>query len=88
MISDFLNMVFSTIFDLLNPLFDIFPAMPVEWSQVINGFFSIQLVDTVLNWVNWLLPFDVASAIISAWVLGMLTYIGIKVAFGTAKVVF
>lgn len=87
MIGDFFNFLTGAIFDFFNGFFSIFPQMPFDAQQV-SDMMGLQIVATVLSWVNYFLPLDVAAATIALWSTAMMAYVGIKLALKyTEKIV-
>ena len=79
MIGEFFNFLTNGVFGMINGLLGIFPTMPVNADQLVR-LSGVELVGTVLGWVNWFLPLDIASAIIALWSVAMMTYLAIKMA--------
>lgn len=79
MIGEFFSFLAGSVFDFINGLLGIFPRVPDVTSQLVE-LSGVQSVITVLQWVNWLLPLDIASALIALWAVAMLSYLGIKMA--------
>lgn len=79
MIADFLDMLVGGIFDFLGGFFSIFPQMPVSANDL-NAYMDGGIVTTVLSWMNYFLPLDVASGIVALWATGMMAYVGLKLA--------
>ena len=82
MIGEFFNFLANTVFGFLNGLIDIFPAMPINADEL-ETLAGVDIVGTIIAWVNWLLPIEVAATIIGLWANAMLLYLGIKLAMKT-----
>lgn len=83
MLSDFLDFLLNGIFGFLDGLLGIFPASPwEEIEEAVSGFGqSLQIVQDVLAWINWLMPLNIAATITSIWIVAVFAYIAIKVGF-------
>lgn len=79
MIGNFFNFLANSVFDFINGLLGIFPKTP-DVMQNVEQLSGVQTVATVLKWVNWLLPLDIASAMIALWAVAMFSYLGVKMA--------
>ena len=77
MIGDFLDMLASTIFDFLEGFFGLLPQMPFTANDL-QSYLNVEMVSTVMGWVNWFLPLDVASSIVALWSTAMMAYVGLK----------
>lgn len=79
MIGEFLNFLADAVFGFLNGIIGIFPQMPFEVGDYLD-LSGVEMVHTILSWVNWFLPLDVAAAIIALWCTAMLAYLAVKMA--------
>lgn len=79
MIASFLDFLANGIFSFLDGFFSILPQMPISVSDL-ESLRSLQIVNTVLSWVNYFIPLSAASAIVALWATSMMAYIGIKLA--------
>lgn len=84
MLTSYFEMLFGYIFDFLNLLFQIFPPMPID-NDAIAQSLNLPMVATVFGWVNYFLPLDVASSIVALWSVGIMAYVGIKLAIRYSK---
>lgn len=80
MIADILNNLANGVIDLLIGLVNILPVSPDFTSELAN-LASVQIVISVMQWVNWFLPLDVAAAMIATWATAMMFYLGVKLAW-------
>lgn len=79
MIGEFFNFLADNVFSFINGLLGIFPQMPITTNEIAD-LAGVNIVGSVLSWVNWFLPLDIAAAIIALWGTAMLAYLGIKLA--------
>ena len=79
MIADFFECLMNGVFDFLDGLFGILPQMPFDGAQI-GQWLGLSELSTVLGWVNFFLPLDVASSIVAVWSAAVMAYVGIKLA--------
>jgi len=63
---DFFVNIFSTFYDILPDSF----IQNMEWIEKDN----LQLIEHFLNYLNWVIPFDIASNIMLVWLPCILLY--------------
>lgn len=79
MIADFLQMLQGTVFELLAQILGVLPEMPIDVSSL-DAYLTDNILYKVLQWLNWFLPLDAATAMVSLWAAAMMVYIGMKLA--------
>lgn len=79
MVAQFLDMLTGAAFSLLNMFLGLLPSMPFSANDL-NAYMQSNIVVTVLGWMNYFLPIGTATAIISAWAVAMMSYVGVKIA--------
>lgn len=85
MIGQFFDYLLSGVFDFVGGIIGILPKFPMDDIQ--DALNAVGAVETVLSWVNWFLPIDIASTIIAIWTTSMMAYITIKLGFKYANIV-
>lgn len=79
MISEFLEMMTDVVFDLLNKIFGIFPAMPFNIGSLEDQITN-NIIYKSLQWMNYFLPIDMMLGTLALWSTAMMAYIGMKLA--------
>lgn len=79
MIADFFEFLLNGVFDFLNGVLGILPHMPFDASQI-QSWLHLSEVSTVMGWINYFLPLDVASSIVALWATALMAYVGVKLA--------
>lgn len=84
MIVKFIEMLAGAVFDVIGTVFSFLPQMPFGTNDL-QQYMNDSLVVKVIQWMNFFLPLDVATAVISVWAAAMMTFIGVKLAvkYGT-----
>lgn len=82
MFADFLDFLVGGAFDFVEFFLGLLPQSPLnEIVTTIDGNITGNLIQEVLNWVNWFLPLDTAGTILFVWTTALLVYISIKTSF-------
>lgn len=84
MLASFFETLFGYVFDFLNGFFGLLPVMPID-NQSISSMLNLPLMQTVFGWVNYFLPLDIASSIVALWTVGIMAYVGLKLAIRYSK---
>jgi len=87
MIGDFLNFLANGVFDFMDGFLGLLPQMPITAGDI-SQYASADIVASILGWVNYFLPINVASSIVGLWCTAMLAYVGLKLSIKyTSKLV-
>lgn len=85
MFAQFLDFLIGGVFDFLGSFIGILPHMPM--SDIQGAITTAGTVQTVLAWINWFLPVDIAATIITVWCTSMMAYVVAKLGFKYASMV-
>lgn len=59
--------------DMFGSLFSLLPDSFIQNATIFTSE-DVELISNYINYLNWFIPFDIASTIMSAWLLCVLSY--------------
>lgn len=84
MIANFLEWLSGGVFELLEAVIGILPAMPLS-ADALSSYLGDNIVITALQWVNYLMPIPAMLAIFGTWSAAIIGYSSVKLALKYGK---